>query len=363
MKVVVVGGGLVGTAVARALAKRGVDVVVCERGVPGAEASWAAGGILSPQAECDVDGPLLRLCLAGLAQTLELCASLGDVGLRTPGTLDVASTADERQALQARVRWQQLAGLSASWLEATEIQTRFDVDAPTFGGAFFPGEASLEPRRFFEMLRASAQASGVRSVTGRRVVAVEEQRVILDEGEIKGDAVVVCAGAWTAQVPGSGVDAALLFPVRGQMAELQGQKTLDLVVYGHGGYAVPRAQGRVVVGSTMEHAGFAKAVTAGGLQKVLRTATSLLPSLVDAPVLSTWAGLRPATSDGLPLLGRSTSGAWIASGHFRNGVLLAAVSGERLAAALVDDVALDPAFAPSRRAGVKAHVGEGRPRP
>ena len=350
MKVVVVGGGLVGTAVARALRSRGVDVVVVERAVPGAEASWAAGGILSPQAECDVDGPMLRLCLAGLRDTLALCASLGDdalLGLRRTGTLDVARTIEEQAALQARVAWQQQAGLSAEWLTSSEVRARFNVCAQE-GAAFFGGEAALEPRRFFELLRASAQSSGVRSVTGRRVIAVEPQRVILDEGTLQGDAVVVCAGAWTAQVQGSGVDPAMIFPVRGQMVELQGDQGFDVVVYGHGGYAVPRADGRVVVGSTMEHAGYEKAVTAGGLLKVLQTATSLSPALAEAPVLSTWAGLRPASRDGLPLLGRAKTGVWVASGHFRNGVLLAAVSGERLAAAIVDDVAVDPAFDPSR---------------
>ncbi|MDP2340479.1 MAG: glycine oxidase ThiO [Deltaproteobacteria bacterium] len=347
-KVVVVGGGLVGTAVARALRLRGVDVVVCERGVPGAEASWAAGGILSPQAECDVDGPMLRLCLDGLAGTLELCAALGDVGLRKTGTLDVATNASELLALQARVAWQQAAGLSAEWLEPDEVKARFRLAAGV-GAAFFAGEAALEPRRFFEVLRGSAHSLGVKSVTGRRVVAVEPTRVILDEGTLQADAVVVCAGAWTAQVEGCGIDPAMIFPVRGQMVELQGeQASFDVVVYGHGGYAVPRLDGRVVVGSTMEHAGFTKAVTVGGLQKVLHTATSLVPALAEAPVLSTWAGLRPATRDGLPLLGKSKTDVWVASGHFRNGVLLAAVSGERLAAAIVDDVAIDRAFLPSR---------------
>lgn len=345
--VVVVGGGLIGTAVARALCLRGVDVVVCERGVPGAEASWAAGGILSPQAECDVDGPMLRLCLAGLQETLQLCRQLGDVGLRATGTLDIATNDDEAKGLQARVSWQQQASLSAVWLTSSEVKERFDV-AASAGAAFFGGEASLEPRRFFEMLKSSASQSGVRALTGRSVVAVEPRRVILDEGTLHGDAVVVCAGAWTSQVQGCGVDTQMIFPVRGQMVELQGDNSFDSVRYGYGGYVVPRADGRVVAGSTMEHAGFTKVLTAGGLHKVLRTAMSLVPALADAPVLSTWAGIRPGTKDGLPLLGKSKSDVWIASGHFRNGVLLAAVSGEKIAAAIVDGMAIDSAFQPSR---------------
>lgn len=364
--VVVVGGGLVGTAVARALRLRGADVVVVERGVPGAEASWAAGGILSPQAECDVDGPMLRLCLEGLATTLSWCRALGDVGLRTTGTLDVAVTDDEARALQERVRWQQALSLEARWLEPAAVRALAPIDNVR-GAAFFAGEASLEPRRFFDALRASATTMGVRFATGRRVTSVSPRRVDLADdladdldddrddadgsgarSHIDGDAVVVCAGAWTPQVQGAGVDDGAVYPVRGQMVELLGDIVDAPVLYGHGGYAVPRGDGRVVVGSTMERAGFEKRLTAGGLLQVLATATSLLPSLAQAPVTSTWAGLRPATPDGLPLLGRSSTGVWIASGHFRNGVLLAAVSAERIAAALVDGVAIDARFDPSR---------------
>lgn len=346
-RVVVVGGGLVGTAVSHALAARGADVVVVERGVPGAEASWAAGGILSPQAECDVDGPMLRLCLDGLRATLALCDGLGDVGLREKGTLDVAVDDDEARALQARVEWQRALGLNAMWLTPLQATEKAPI-GNIKGAAFFGDEASLEPRKFFEKLRAATLAKGVEFKSGRRVVEVSEGRVLLDEGAIEADAVVVAAGAWTPQVKGAGVSEGAVFPVRGQMAELITDVRDAGVVYGCGGYVVPRGDGRIVVGSTMEHAGFAKQVTAGGLLKVFKTATSLLPETAQAPVSSTWAGLRPATRDGLPLLGRSTTGVWIASGHFRNGVLLAAVSAECIAAAIVDGATIDPVFNPSR---------------
>jgi glycine oxidase len=347
--VVVVGGGLVGTAVARALVRTGAAVTVVERGVPGAEASWAAGGILSPQAECDADGPMLRLCLAGLEATLSLCAELGDVGLRKSGTLDVAVSDDEARALRSRVAWQRALGLNAAWLSPAEARATAPV-GDVVGAAFFADEACLEPRKLFEQLRASAASSGVQFLTGRRVVSVDDDRVVLDEGAVEADAVVVAAGAWTPQVKGCGVKDGAVFPVRGQMVELGDVAAAAAVptVYGCGGYAVFRGDGRVVVGSTMEPVGFKKQVTAGGLHKVLSTATQLLPSTTTAPVTSTWAGLRPATADGLPLLGRSTTGVWIASGHFRNGVLLAAVSAARIAAAIVDGASIDAAFAPSR---------------
>lgn len=372
MRVVVVGGGLVGTSVARALARAGAKVTVVERGVPGAEASWAAGGILSPQAECDVDGPMLRLCRRGLVDMRvlerELAVERGDgvdagIGWRAAGTLDVATTAAQVATLQARVAWQRALGLSAEWLDGDAVRARAPLGGDVVGGAFFVDEASLEPRRLFERLRASALRAGVSFSSGRRVRHVEAHAVELDrdfegaldagrEGErIEGDAVVVCAGAWTPQIAGAGVDVDAVFPVRGVIVEVDGGdvgRGFDVVVYGHGGYAVPRIDGRVLIGSTMDRVGFDKTITAGALSTVLHRAVTLLPGLVDRPVVSQWAGLRPATPDGLPLLGRSTTGVWIASGHFRNGVLLAAASGALLRDALLHDVAIDPAFAPDR---------------
>lgn len=358
MKIVVVGGGLVGTAVARALRLSpgaAKEVVVVEQGVPGAEASWAAGGILSPQAECDVDGPMLRLCLAGLHATWKLADALA-LGVSRRGVLDIALDDEEAVRLQQRVAWQRAAGLDAVWLGKEAVRGHLATDvmaagiggARLVGGAFFAGEGCLEPRKLFEALRAGCAGAGVTFVTGRRVEGVEGKAVHFVDGSINADVVVVCAGAWTPQVQGAGVSPAAIVPVHGQMVELATALKDAPVVYGGGGYLVARGDGRVVVGSTMEQRGFDKQLTVGGLHKVLTTATTLLPALSTASVTSTWAGLRPATPDGLPLLGRSETGVWVASGHFRNGILLAAISAERLAAAIVDDVAIDAAFSPGR---------------
>ena len=362
--IVVVGAGLVGTAVARALGRAGARVTVVERGVPGAEASWAAGGILSPQAECDHDGPMLQLCRRGLRDVRAVVAALRDevgvdhvaLGFREGGTFDVAVTPAEVTSLRARVAWQTQAGLPAQWLDGDELRRRAPVGDDVLGGAFFPDEAAVEPRALCEALRTSAVAAGVAFVTGRRVDVVDAEGVLAvdDAGSsvrLGGDAVVVCAGAWTPRVPGAGVADDAVFPVRGVMVEIDGGdvgRAASAVVYGHGGYAVPRRDGRVLVGSTMERAGFDKTITTGALAAVLGRATRILPGLVDRPVRAHWAGLRPGTADGLPLLGRSSTGVWIASGHFRNGVLLAAASGELLRDALLHGAAPDTAFSPRR---------------
>jgi glycine oxidase len=361
MRVVIVGAGLVGTAIARALAGRGADVVVVEKGVPGAEASWAAGGILSPLAECDDDGPMLRLCLDGLATTRTLAGELRaaghDVQWIDGGTLDVAFDDAAETRLRARLQWQEQAGYSGGsggrWLDADAVRALAPMVGDVRGGAWFPGEASLDPRLLFVGLRATAEAAGA-TFLRRRVTSVSRHRVVVDDDGVStsldGDAVIVAAGAWTPQVQGADVAADAVFPVRGQMLELQGPAgAFAPVIFSSKGYVVPRKDGRVLAGSTMEHAGFAKAVTPAGLARLGAMVQALVPSLQDAPVVSTWAGLRPGTKDGLPLLGQQANGVWIASGHFRNGVLLAAQTAALLARALLDDDdgALRP-FSPTR---------------
>ncbi len=351
-----------GTAVARQLARRGVDVVLIERGVPGAEASWAAGGILSPLVECDADGPFLRLCLQGLDATRRLLADVSahsgrnvanDVGLLAGGTFDVASNDDEAAHISARVQWQRAAGLTAHLLDAQQTKAALPVIGDVVCAAHFPDEFSLEPRLLFEAMRADVARTSA-TVLSRRVLSVAHNAVELvdDTGVaavLEADAVVICAGAWTPQVRGAGVASDVVVPVRGQMLEVQGAAGLfDAVIYGRGGYVVPRVDGRVVAGSTMERVGYDKAITVAGLSRITSMVQALVPSLSTAPVTSTWAGLRPGTSDGLPLLGQQPSGVWLASGHFRNGVLLAALSGELVANALVDNAALPAAFSPTR---------------
>jgi glycine oxidase len=361
MRVVIVGAGLVGTAIARVLARRGVDVVVVEKGVPGAEASWAAGGILSPLAECDDDGPMLRLCLDGLATTRtvagELRAAGHDVEWIDGGTLDVALDEAAEARLKARLQWQAKAGFEGEtggrWLDADAVRAQASIVGEVRGGAWFPGEASLDPRRLFLGLRATAEAAGA-TFLQRQVVGVARQRVVVDHDGvtdfIDGDAVIVAAGAWTPQVQGADVAADVVFPVRGQMLELQGPAgAFAPVIFSSKGYVVPRKDGRVLAGSTMEQAGFEKALTPAGLARLGAMVQALTPSLQHAPVLSTWAGLRPGTKDGLPLLGQQNNGVWIASGHFRNGVLLATQTAALLERALLDDDAgaLQP-FSPTR---------------
>lgn len=358
--VVVVGAGLLGLAAAAQLARRGHRVTVLERAIPGAEASTAAAGILGPQLEHDDDGPTLDLGVCGREATLRLVDELtrelaseamkeqdSDVGLVKNGALKVAFTDDEAHALGKRVAWQQAKGLRVDVINAATARAL----VPALGdgvvsAAVFPDDHCLDPRAYGRALHALVVKRGVTLKTGVPLTRLLERNgrvvgAILDDGaRIEGDLVLVCAGAWSTRVPGvsalAGLDDDDVHPVRGQILELAsgtdgavGDATLDRVVYGAGGYAVPRRDGRVVCGSTTEHVGFDKSVTAAGVEQLLSRVLRLLPKLGARTILSTWAGLRPSTRDGLPLIGETRApGLWLSTGHYRNGVLLAAVSAE-----------------------------------
>ncbi|MBI1944204.1 MAG: glycine oxidase ThiO [Deltaproteobacteria bacterium] len=336
---VVIGGGLIGCAVAAELRRRGHDVALLERAVPGAEASSAAAGILGPQLEHEEDGPAVDLGLAGREATLAwarvIAAETGvDVELGEPGALVKALDDDEARALERRVAWQRARGLRAEWRAGERA-------------AFLPDDTTLDARRYAQGLAELAKKRGARVTAGVPVVGLVHDGAavcgvrLADGSELRAGHVVVCAGAWSTIVPGvaeaAGLSHGAVFPVRGQIVELAGTPGLvPTMVYGGKGYVVPRKDGRLVCGSTMERVGFDKSVTAGGVRMVLDKAIKLVPAIAELRVNATWAGLRPATADGLPLLGKTRApGLLLATGHLRNGVLLAALSGE-LVGALVD---------------------------
>ena len=347
MEILIVGAGVVGCAIAWRLQQAGARCTVLERSIPGAEASSAAGGILAPQAEADGPGPFLELCLDSRALYPEFVRELHevsdvDVAFRECGVLAVRFHEDGVAEAHRRIAWQQARGLTASWLDghgtrALEPQLSEEI----LGAAHFPGDAVVDNRLLVSALTIAAARSGARFVTtqvhglvehGGRVVGVST-----DEGELRGDAVVVAAGAWTAQVPGTLSSPSAVRPARGQMAMVRTRVPICRhVVFGGHGYAVPRTDGRLLLGSTVEFAGFEKQVTVGGLSSVLGVGLRLFPALSGAPVVETWAGFRPHTPDGLPVLGPTgRTGLFLASGHFRNGILLTPITASVLTAAIL----------------------------
>ena len=364
--VLIVGAGMVGCAAALRLADRGLVVTVVDRGEPGREASWAAGGILAPEVEAHGPGAFVELMRAGVARWRPFAAELReraevDVGYRDDGTLQLAFDDDEAAVLAARARWQREAGLPVETLAAADVARLEPALAPSVLALRYGSGHQIDTRQAVRALVAACVRAGVQFVRADvRRVRHDQRRVLgvdTDGGPRDAAHVVIAAGAWSSALDGVPIARGAITPVRGQMIELRAPTSpvrhiVRHIVFGAGGYLVPRADGRVLIGSTEERVGFAKEVTAAGLATLCARAARLCPPLAALPVADQWSGLRPASADALPYIGATpVGGLWMCSGHFRNGVLLAPLSGEIVAALVtgdavpVDLTALSPARA------------------
>jgi glycine oxidase len=356
--VAVVGGGLIGCSIARELSIRGLDVVLVERQRPGAEASSAAAGLLAPQSEAARPDPFFDLALESRSLypswIAELTAETGlETGYRQCGILRFSFQGDPWDEFG----WQASAGHSVEVLGPEAIASRTQRRAaPAIRKAlFFDQDAIVDSARLTEAVALSAERRGVRVLgeTAVRRFLVEGgacRGVETDRGRVEAPRVVNAAGAW------AGFDRGLPFqipvqPVRGQMVELMlAGSDLPTVVQSDDVYLVPRPGGSVLAGATVEHVGFRKEVTAAGVAGIVSAAIAVLPDLGGAQFVRAWAGLRPGTPDGWPILGPSPlAGLFLATGHFRNGILLAPVTALRLADAVIGAASPDfSAFAVER---------------
>lgn len=346
LEVTIIGGGVMGCGIALRLAQAGAQVTVLERSIPGAEASSAAAGILGPQLESSGPGPGLELGLRSrgmypaLAEELRSLAGI-DVGYLRCGLMRAAFSEDVMVQLEATVAWQRAMGLRAELLDGAAARALEPQLSPAvLGAAHFPDDHQVDNRLLVRALGMAAAKSGVKFRAGYvRGVASEGGRAIgvdFDGELLRSDAVVIAAGSWSGLVQGAGLDPRLVRPARGQIALLQTRvPILQRVIFGDGGYLVPRADGRLIAGSTMEMVGFDKQVTAGGMARILGLALQMCPALKDAPIQDHWAGLRPYTEDHLPILGKGPlEGLFLATGHFRNGILLAPITAKLIAQAV-----------------------------
>jgi glycine oxidase len=346
--VVVIGGGVIGLSIARSLALAGVgDICLLERAECGTEASFAAAGMLAPQAEADSSDDFFQL----LAQSRDLYPQFAtalleetgvDIELDLTGTLYLAFSEEEQQELDHRFDWQSKAALLVEKLTAIEATRLEPGISPNINGALlFPRDVQVENRRLLAALTNSVTQLGVRIITQTNVerVTIKSGRVVgveTNRGSVSCGQVVVAAGTWTDAV---GPYKFPIEPVRGQMLCLSAKPHLSRhIVYSQRGYIVPRQDGRLIAGSTSEHAGFTKAVTAGGIRSILLNATEISPAIDQLPIISSWSGLRPRAPDGLPVLGPcdEIEGLVYATGHYRNGILLAPLTGELIAKAIVE---------------------------
>jgi glycine oxidase len=343
--VAIIGGGIMGSAIALRLAQRGVGVTVIERGIPGAEASSAAAGILGPQMEAEGPGPLFDLGLMSralypsLADELRVATGI-DVGHTRSGVLAVAIDDEGEAELAARFAWQVAHGLRVLRLDgpaARELEPALSADVRA--ALAFPDDGQVNARELARAFSQAAAMAGARFLTGRYV-----RRVVIEDGvatgvELDGErlpagAVVVAAGSWSGLVDGAGVPADVVRPARGQLVSIETRPPLfrHVVSMHKRGYLVPRRDGTVLAGSTLEMVGFRKQVTVGGLAAILTMARTLIPALADAEVTGSWSNFRPFTEDHLPVLGATNvRGLVLATGHYRNGILLAPITAEAIA--------------------------------
>ena len=357
--IVIIGGGICGLCIGWRLAEAGRPVTVFERGVAGRAATWAAAGMLAARVEAEHGEEWqLPLMVEGRAMWPDFAAELTqasgiDVEYRDEGTLVVALDRDDREELEHRYEYLTGLGLDLEMLTGVEARRRESHLARAVTGAIYsPLDHQVENRKVFEALKAAYLAAGGRLREGAEVTAIvtaagRATGVMVGADEIAAEAVVLAAGAWSRNI--AGLPDAVRPPVRplkGQMLALQmppGAPLIEHVVWGPRIiYMVPRNDGRLVIGTTVEEMGFDTELTAGGMLHILRYAYEILPGIYDLPLVESWAGLRPTSRDDAPILGPSAlDGLVIATGHHRNGILLAPMTAKLIGHYMMEGEIMD----------------------
>jgi glycine oxidase len=353
LRVAIIGGGVCGLGVGWKLAQAGAQVTIFERGEPARGATWASAGMLAPQMELRPEEEQITLLgreslrrWRRFAAELEEAAGIS-IDYRDEGTLLVALDRDAAEQLRFLHRHQSELGLPVQWLSAYEAhRLEPHLSRRAVAALFSQEDHQVDPRRLGEALvQAFVRAGGQlcahspveRVLTDNSLQKVTGVRVCGED--IPADAVLLAAGAWSGLIEGLPAEVRPpVRPVKGQMLAVQQPQP---PVLGHCVWAMdarqfvylaPKSDGRVLVGATVEEAGFDTQITAGGLLDLLRLAWETLPAIYDLPVVETWAGLRPGSRDNAPILGKTPiAGLYMATGHYRNGILLAPVTAEDVA--------------------------------
>lgn len=341
--IIVIGGGLIGCGIAAQLASNGLKVSLFERGELMKEASWAAAGMLAPQSELTAITPLFLLCQKSLAIYPEFVTKLYDQTkldpcYRTEGSLQLAFDQTSAQKLEKKLSWQIPAGLNLRKLTASEIKAFIpSISSKVLLGYYLPDEHQVDNRKLSESIVKQAQISGVEFYLGSQVteIIIEQNKAvgIIANGErYLASKVINAAGSWASLFTLSNFPRQILpeiRPIRGQMLAVKASpKTLSYTLHSEHIYLVPRFDGTIIIGSTTEHVGYDKNITINGLENLSKEAKRIIPELANASLVSAWAGLRPASTDLLPVLGEHNQlpGLIFATGHYRNGILLAPIT-------------------------------------
>jgi glycine oxidase len=336
MKVIIVGAGIAGMAIGWRLAQAGAEVELYDRGLAGRGATWASAGMIAPGAELKDEteefAALARRSRAAwpsFAAELEAASGCG-VGYSEPGSLIVALD-DARADMLAR-HAEGINEFAAEWLAAQAVRQREPLVSPEARGALhIPGDAQVDNRLVADALRIALERRNIAihentDVRGLHITETRARGIVCDKGIVAGDAVILALGAWLNEFGGAPGELPPVAPVKGQMISMQAPAGTVLpkhLLWGDDTYLVSRG-GRILIGATVEDAGFDTSVSADACARLLASAARIVPALRQWPVSEMWAGLRPRTPDGTPVLGASSvGGLFVAGGQFRNGILFA----------------------------------------
>jgi glycine oxidase len=366
-EVIIIGGGVIGLAIARELAHRGVKpVTLIERGDFGTQASAAAGGMLAPQAEADGADDFFYLGTASRdlypnwADTL-LNETGVDIELDPTGTLYLAFSESDAAELEARYHWQTAAGLAVEYLTEPEVlDLEPNASSHVLSGLRFPLDTQVENRRLVQALIAANEQLGVQMLRNTEAVSIDVQRerivgVSTRAERFTANAVIVAGGVWSSLIPFSdGREFPIAVePVRGQMLCFSAPDDFARhIIYSRRGYLIPRRDGRVLAGSTSEWVGYDDTVTKAGSDLITRQAIEISPAIAELQLTDHWSGLRPRAADGLPVVGAvdRMPGLFYATCHYRNGILLAPITARALAEVIItgQTIELMRPFGPDR---------------
>jgi glycine oxidase len=336
--VVIAGGGVIGGAIALELARAGLRVALFDRQQPGQEASWASAGILSPAPENPGVVSMVPLGKASMSLYPEFVAQVEEisgtsVGFRPKGTLEALFSHDTKAELSTIIALHHGLGLRAEPLrpeDARELEPSLSEEVEA--AVLRPEEASVDNRALTAAILEAAKRRGAEIFSGDGAKAIwrEGNRcagLVLQNEKVEANWTIIAAGCFSATIDGVAPYAPVR-PAKGQMASLRADDAkIERVLWSEKIYLVPRDDGHVLAGATVEHAGFDKRVTAGGIEKILSAAIDLAPGLANARIEETWAGLRPDSPDHLPILGPTDiDGLLMATGHFRSGILLTPIT-------------------------------------
>jgi glycine oxidase len=335
---VIAGGGIIGASIALEIASAGLRAAIYDAKQPGEEASWASAGMISPAPENLGAIPFVPISLSSVAiypefiQRVEELSGI-DVGYRRNGALDAIFDDEFERELSTVIALQHGVGLRAEALSGEQAREIEPALSERIQAAIFrPDEASLDNRAFTTAVLAAAQRKGVKVFAGNGAKAIWREGghckgLILRDGHVEAKVTVIAAGCFSAQIEGV-APYAPVFPAKGQMIALRSESVeIRRVLWKEHTYLVPRNDGRIIAGSTVERTGFDRNVTAGAVKKILSEVLQLAPELEKSQIVEMWAGLRPDSPDHLPILGPTdVDGLLIATGHFRSGILLAPIT-------------------------------------